>query len=443
MRKQILIYLVVLAAVLLSACSKKTVDSFDAGSTDNSGGNVPPTNNYLWLHHKSETGALRYTHKSGDWASQCKVDLDSTNPADRDITCVVESTELDLMHLGMNIEYNVPAHVKCPYAATMAPYFFQYEPPRNDSADATPPAKPHIEPAYVEYTLNSDAGSMSVAGYYDTGKAKANPYIKYINGGYSCAYNYAPYGPNCCEGDYTELAITTAGGVTTKVMSTKNWGGLRANCLNGPALTLNPRGASGWPAVLVWRMKEQLGGQSVGSENNSFQSPLEILGAVNFKLAATTPAKNFGSFDIPGLITKGFGTTRYLATYKAGASVPRAFSDVLNYYETQYPPGYPWRSNYADPRYYTMICADYGFEITARIKLWIREWNTYSELQSAVTNLAEPNAGEDNKSGNETDYPTFPNHDFYDWEDTAGWSMIYDGNGNLTSGSGQFPGDVL
>ncbi|MEY4615661.1 MAG: hypothetical protein RJB66_621 [Pseudomonadota bacterium] len=427
---------------LAAGCSKKTVDTFETGSTDVPVVDTPPANNYLWLHHKAETGALRFTHQSGDWSKQCKVDLDSTNPAERDISCVVESTELDLMHIGMNIEYNVPAHIKCPYAATMAPYFFQYEPPRNDSADNPIPAKPHIEPIYVEYNQDTDAGTTSVAGYYDSGKVKANPYIEMIEGGYTCSYNYAPYGPNCCEGEYTELAIVKSGGITTKTLSTKNWGGKHSNCLNGPAMSLNPLNAEGWPAVLVWRMKEQVGSQFKNDNDNTFQSPLEILDGIKIKLADSTPTKNFGSFDVPSLITKGLGTTRYLATYKNGA-VPRAFSDILNYYDSAYPPGYLWRANYADPRYYTMLCADHAFEITARIKLQIREWNTYSELKTAVENLTEPSSSEDNKSGNETDFPSFPNHDFYDWEDTSGWSSIFDGNGNVTSGTGQFPGAVL
>ena len=109
----------------LIACSKKaSVSTSDFSSNENTTGDIQPSKSYLWLHHKAVSGALRYTHKtvtSGSWPDLCKVDLDATSAADRDIMCVTETSELDLMFLGMNLEYNVPAHVKCPYVMTMAP----------------------------------------------------------------------------------------------------------------------------------------------------------------------------------------------------------------------------------------------------------------------------------------------------------------------------------
>lgn len=469
------------------SCGKKDiVSSSDSGSTlpPNDAGDTQPPSNYLWLHHKAETGALRYSHVKGDWSQSCKVDLDSTDPAKRDIECMTESTELDLMSIGLDLEYNVPAHAKCPYAITMAPYFFQYEPPRDDSGDIPAPAKPHTEPSYVYVFVNTKFSYMSSAvGYYNTyheaypnptvtpipvpptpatsddvaNGIKINPYFHSTGGSYSCGFDYTPYGPNCCEGDYIERRVTLSDpttGAFTDEQTTKSWGGDRSNCLSGPGIVTNPPRVGKWPSIVVWRMQKQIEQGAKSVTDKALQKLRQKLGSVEVREASpktktqfmpkadSSPTSlNFGSFNIPSLINSGYGTTRYISSFSP-IGEPKAFTDVLNYFFRNDSSGKNPRKSYAHPSYFTVVCADYALEVTARIRLQVREWNTFAALQKA----AEPTtAREDNVAGNETDYPEFPNADFLDWEDITGWMDAYDNNGSRsgTQDFGTYPGPSL
>jgi len=408
-----------ITALVLSgvvSCGKKSsVGTSESSSFVDTTGNIQPSNNYLWVHHKAVSGALRYTHKtvtSGTWPDQCKVDLDATSAADRDIMCITETAELDLMHMGMTLEYNVPAHVKCPYVVTMAPYFFQYEAPRNDGT-ATPP----IEPASVFVDDNQVTGVWSATATYDD-NTTPNNYFVAGSGEYRCAFDYRadlPVGPNCCQGYYNLQTKTTTNDGVSYTNARVDWGGQRGNCLAGPALSLNQRADDGFPIPIIWRMSEQV--KSLSLQSNSLDvsmSPLDNFKLLEDKLVMLEDSKlNFGSFEINSLLEQKRGTSRFLANYTNGTT-PRPYQDLIDYYGFDYPPGYNFLTNYMDPRYFTMLCVDAAEEVSARIRVQIREWNTLAELTAAT----EPTSNEDDLSGNETDFPGFPKHDYYDWEDT-------------------------
>ena len=435
----------VLLLVLNFGCSKsQDVPEETSGSTGLTSNDAPPPSNFLWVHHKGVKGSLRYTHKkvtSGSWTDQCRVDLDAVNPADRDIVCTTESTELDLMTLGLTMKFNVPTSLKCPYVFTMSPYFFQYEPPRNDSA--VNPSTPAIEPQYVRVIENRLGASptYSAVGYYDSGLTQTNPYFFSTgnSGSYRCGFDYTlADGPNCCEGRYTEVntLIDTenpAPGLTT--YRQVSWGGKRSSCLNGPALALN-RGPSGWPVLKVWRMEDQVDqGVAQAVLNQGFESPMDVLSKIEHKIAddVKPDGLNFGEFVVQSLYDKELGTTRYLATHYTG-TMPKGFSDLLDYYDSADGLGLHYMAAYADPRYYTVICTDDTKEVKARIRVAIREWNTRDALKAAT----EPTGNEDNIGGVEDEFPDFPNGDYLDWNDTDGW---YRYNGATTQSS--YPGDWL
>ena len=432
-------FMLLLIIILLSGplgCSKKaSVSTSDTPSTIDTTGDIQPSNNYLWVHHKAVSGALRYTHKevtSGTWPDQCKVDLDASSPADRDIMCITETSELDLMHVGMNLEYNVPAHIKCPYVFSMAPYFFQYEAPRNDGT-ATPP----LEPANVEVIDDQLLGNWSATATYTDGTTP-NPYFVAQSGQYNCGFDYRnrkPAGPNCCEGYYNLKTTTTTTDGTTITNARVDWAGLRGNCLAGPALSLNPRFDNGFPMPIAWRMSEQVDTMSnfKTSSDISF-SPVDNFKIFQNKLTTLEDKKlNFGNFEIGSLFNQKLGTTRFLANYTKG-STPRPYQDLIDYYQFEHPPGYNFLENYMDPRYFTILCTNSTEEVSARIRVQIREWNTLPELTLAT----EPTADEDDISGNETDFPEFPNHDYYDWEDTSGLERW-----NQTPSTSGYPGAGL
>lgn len=442
MKNQTSLLVLLVSLSLQTGCAKKTVDE-DTGSstTTNNPDDTPPPRGYLWVHHKGVKGALRYTHLEGDWSNQCKVDLDAATG--KDIACLTESTELDLMHIGMELEYNVPAHPKCPYVATMTPYFFQFEPPR---VDGTPSAlnKPHIEPSSIEAELDLITGVYTVKSSKYADGTTDNPYYKRTIDGLTCSFDHRDIGgPNCCEGNYVYTLTEKSAAGSTTTIDIKNWSGSHANCLNGPAMELN-ESSTGWPSMRYWRMAEQADTLSASAPVRTFESPKELLGRFHgmlsdVKTAATT---NFGSLKIASLFDKKFVTTRYLATYQASTAA-KGFTDILNYYDVEYPPGYRYLASYADPRYYTILCMDQAQEVTARIRLRVREWNT----RSALAQAKEPTSGEDNESGSEGDIPEFPLHDRYDWEDADSklWMPTYEATGvrSSTGTTNGYPGWVF
>jgi hypothetical protein len=422
--------LFIVSCTFIFGCAKKNPEVTGSSNlSSNTDGDLQPTANFMWVHHKAAPGVLRYTHKavsSGPWTEQCKVDLDAVNGADRDIVCIADSTELDLMHTGINLQYNIPVNAKCPYVLTMTPYFFRYEPARYDSDDSPVPEFPHLPPGYVEIVDDKVNGTYTVTAWYDSSKTKANPYFQQIPGGYRCGFDYSYVeGPNCCPGKYalktTTITTETPAGETEN--SEGDWGGSATNCLAGPALKLNQgTGSNSWPSPKIWSMNAQGATQLKPKVLDSFQSPLTLiqkLDGLEFKVAEEAPADGkevFGNIEITSLFDDLFIHTRYVANYFTGTT-PKAFSDILDYFDPEMPPGYLWKARYADPRYYTFLCLDSGEEVTARIRVMVREWNSYDALKIAT----EPTAGEDNSYGTESDFPEFPIHDHYDWNDTDGW----------------------
>lgn len=404
-----------------TSCTKRpTTGDLEGSSTDpNNVGDTPPEKSFLWLHHKGVKGALRYTHKttsSGPWLEQCKVDLDAANASDREITCITESNELDLAHIGLTLEYNVPTHPNCPYVATMSPYFFRF-PPQT--------VHPNIPPAYVYVYENSDTGADQAWAYYNsptptldisninnpviTGTQNSNFSTK--GSQFKCGYDYSsdPPGKNCCEGDYTEISINVTNNAATVKSTAKKWGGKISNCLDGPALKDRIDSNTGFPVMTIWRMEEQI--DQGNTLNKNFQNPVELLSKFNtsfeIKLVEEEPS-NFGKFEVPGYL-EDYSTSMYLSTYYSG-TMPLAFDYIKTYYPIS------WANTFGDPRYFTVTCLDYNMELYAQIRLAVREWNTYSALKAAT----EPTAGEDNTTGSENPpFDEYPLNDRDDWGDNS------------------------
>lgn len=456
---------------IVLGCGKSNPSGGDGGSpstTDdvNGSNDNPPEKNYLWIHHKSVTGSLRYTHKSvavgSSWTeNKCQVDLDAASAAERDIMCITESAELDLMYLGLKLEFNVPEHSKCIYAITMSPYFMRYEPPHLVSPydeDGTNLQK--IPPRYVYEYSNESTGKYAVFGYYgDPGSpinengtptiaptAVVNTNIALTSSegvnGYRCKFDYSDLigGSNCCSGDYIFISRSIASdGTDTIRRSNKSWGGNPANCLSGPALTLQKKNEwTDFPIDTYWRKKDESDALLFKEMNKfsskKFQSPIEIMSDIKSYVADdTSEGPAFGKFEMNGII-ENYGSTQYLANYfttepkpfevLTGGESKNDSSNIIYYgYHGGVSQGYQINLRWRDPRYFTVLCADSNREIYARIQLQVREWNTYDNLKKGVEQVS----GEDDIVGAETDFPEYGKGDFSDWNDLSVGS--YPGSG--------------
>lgn len=180
-----------------------------------------------------------------------------------------------------------------------------------------------------------------------------------------CDYDYTPNGPNCCSGAYTLAAnIQAADGTWAVQVSSGKWGGKESACFEGPAMESQPKTKDGYPYATI--------------------SYVEGTG-LNATYTVTAPLK------------KVFSSNVYAANYFSGAT-PTA---VI--YE-----------------YHDFVCADAAFEISARIRVAVREWNQKSELAEGAT-------GDPDTTGLEP--IGHPINDFRDWDDLEASLIYYTGVG--------------
>lgn len=147
-----------------------------------------------------------------------------------------------------------------------------------------------------------------------------------------CAYNYtSQLGPNCCLGEYfiTKNVYTAGAWVATTTKGA--WGGKASTCMAGPAMDTQTKTKDGFPTSDIYAV-EGVGVQSTYSP----PTPLSKL----------------------------------------------TFASVLlaNYYTTQ--PTALSSAIVSPTESYQVLCLDPAGEVKARIRLYIQDWNQYSEWQS-------------------------------------------------------------
>ena len=235
--------LIVTSALLFSCRGKEETSSEggNGGSGDASKDTEKPgaiDTTAFSVTYQADTKYTYYAHKgtgaaSEDWTAACAV-----TPADtvRDITCVVEASELDLFFFGVGLRVNVPPSM-CSFLVQRRPYFYRYLPGFGNATG-------------VDNTAGSIVNSGVAAG--------ANTL--------TCQYDYkAINGPNCCEGTYTKIVYsnTNVGTATAN----QSWGGKAANCIAGPAADLSPKAENGYPLGVIEFI------EGVGFNNGYFLTP--------------------------------------------------------------------------------------------------------------------------------------------------------------------------
>jgi hypothetical protein len=297
-----------------------------------------------------------YIHNASDttnWTTTCAI---KSNASTKDISCLVEGHELDLVFFGNTLVYNVPPNM-CYYANFMPYAYYFNEPgtgPTTLAYDIDSKGKKGLD-------TNNDGtiDTLASAGGYTTNNAAA---VKVVGGFPTCKYSYAsddPAGPNCCEGAYDLSVRSWSGTAYETTDSHLKWGGSWANCLTGPAMDSQTKDRRGFPmSNLIY-----LNGNALNKEYSTLKtSEKERVSALH--------------------------TSNYYDPADHGGGFPTA----------------AWWP------YYELLCLDRAKEVKARIRLMIREWNLMSELD-------KKGSGNPDTTGNETDFPTYPNNDYRDWKD--------------------------
>ncbi|MCO5143666.1 MAG: hypothetical protein M9962_11305 [Oligoflexia bacterium] len=210
----------------------------------------------------------------------------------------------------------------------------------------------------------------STASYEVLADGTIVDHINTVNGVAQCMYNYTLDGssnkPNCCVGTYNSI-VNNQGQVTSTITE---WGGAVGACIEGPAKYTQVLDENRFPYNSIF-----YGLSGINSEY-SVKGPIATRA-----LASTVVSSNYYN------PVADHGNNRPLAM--------RAPAAVTNATLARTPQDT-----------YTFECLDDADDFIARIRLFIREWNT--------SPIAE--GGNPNVVGNEPVYGT-PNNDYSDWGD--------------------------
>jgi len=302
---------------------------------------------------KPPTGTNYYIHQEGDFTKKCVIDKSATTLADRDLTCTIEVEELEGAFHGIDMVLNAPPDM-CEYVEYYPYFYFGY----NYGSG----------PANV--AMNYDiAGNLASAIFTDgSGNPTTGAHIN-TQGNLVCDFDYtgnSPAGPNCCDGTYG-ITVTKNFGSTDPVgfpissTHTDNvpWGGKRAACATGAAMsTVQLDTLTGLPRPTIYFSPDGFS-QTFSVPSTISLTDLSLYWANYFTGAPPTPMKVGGS-----------------------------------------PAGNP---------YYQWLCLDDAYEVTARIRIMIREWNEIKEFAKGASGNPDT-TGPDPLFG-------FDVNDLYDWAD--------------------------
>lgn len=359
----------------LGGCKKK-----DAAPGSDSLGNPPvgtvdDTAGFYMRYRTNEKYTYNMHKDDTTFDAECRVaDADiASGSTNADITCYLEGYEGDFYYQGVNLQYNVPS-TTCAYV-TFVPYW------------------------YIVYEIGAGPTTVQI----DTDKNGAVGVDTNNDGTIdgataTCLFdNSTKGGPNCCTGTYN---LTTRSWDATKappaygppVTTTGlTWGGTPSSCISGPATDTQTKDKNGLPRGDIYFVE--------GSGINKL-----------YKIAGPNGPPPDGKDKRSNIWISNF----YLTADHGGLKPPGLRSVAGGGFTV------------APADMFTLTCLDRAFEVKARIKLFIREWNTKADFDARKTAPANHSL-----VGTETSPVSGePLNDVFDWKDFgAAFPATATGNG--------------
>jgi hypothetical protein len=319
--------------------------------------------------NETENATSFILHKEGQGRvrSRCMItqeQIDGTDQAAKDIICYVDAGELDLYKSGLKLKANVGKGV-CEHFQYFPYYFYQYQYKRSTIGATTTPGFRR------EFTKTiSDGGCVSTAEVITadpgtTATATELSKKQYCASEYTLANKDAP---NCDDGEY-QLTTTTYAidSVTTlctptPTIETLNCTGKKSNCVAGPA-------------------------QQDGLDTDFYNSVI---------ISSDLGLNKLWTYAAP--ITKGYATNLSLANYvnknKCDVVAGNSYAYNAQYWGDHITNSYTRLTQYTDPfmqsnPFYTFACLDSGFDIRARIRIMVREWDKDFKMTDGI-DLSNP-----------------------------------------------------
>lgn len=407
----LILSLCIVAFVGLASCSG--AKSKGGSSTSGSNGSPievqpEPEKSYFYIHGVAPSEEVAVFTHNGDFATQCRVDLDATSSTDRDVSCYIEMKEFDEQFHGVDLKYNVPKNRKCAYMRYTPYYFYAYP------ANKGPTAVTKVDDGAGNITITVDPGG------YPAGTVNS---IYEINGEPVCHYNYAQRKeddryPNCCQGKY-QLTLTTPSGTT---VTEADWGGKIGNCLGGAGATFKPDETYSFPSSEILFL-----GRGTGLMSSSPIDPISLMSDATIKIGdiSLLADSTTGTYSqSPQGLSKSASNIHTSNYFDSTFDLDDATLAGLDAFEA--PSQYSGLSGHPS---YMFQCFDEAYEQYARIKIYIREWNEDAEFDKLLTgdfNTGEPSDLEDYWNGRR--------NDVYDWNN------LFELSTPITDPASDYPG---
>jgi hypothetical protein len=400
----------VCSAYLMSCTGGSASSSFGSSSSGSlvdkipdgmSNGIVDPS--FLYVGVESKTNDVAHVHKDGMFGTNCAIDPNSSL---QDIKCIVDVPEAELYMHGLELKYNVPAGM-CRYLARETYWFWNHEIGFGPSS------------IVVNVTVTDGSVTASSCQFDGGGVVPCNSSIEALVNTSSpapvikCIYDHSSLegGRNGCLGTYSltvnTTTITSGTPPTTSnstSTSTVQWGGTVGPLVGGA-------GRNGWqigPEGLPLRIYTA---SHLGLLNQTYKinPPIDTSGVGYFVGAPRLTALEIANYYTPALnIHDGYTTG-------ATSDQPYALQPIDDF------SGSPIVGGNDS---YLFECIDQAHEVLHRIKVYVRDWDTYQDYYDYITSKGTTEVP-DRRVGSEGGTCTGiygPCNDYPDFDDLAvGW----------------------
>ncbi len=331
----------------------------DGGVEGTSDGIDNPTHFYVGI--KRESTSIAHVRSAAAFDAKCSI---SPTSGMTDLTCYVDVPEGDVFVKGITFQYNVPAGM-CRYLRRTPYWYYNKEVgvgPSSVSLAITKNASG--DTTNYECSVDGSAFTNACNSFREVSvNQKTNTPV--------CVYDTtgSEDGANCCFGNYTLTTTTTTGANPAVVDTLKaKWGGDTKSCIGGPGITnWSLFSKYGIPAPSIESASAGIMGEF------AVTAPILTTG-IKSNIAISnfyTPAfHSHTGFVLPRLTTKPF----YVDPVDDRSGSPISTSNYS-------------ANNFLIPGEdsYMYECLNETYEVKNRIKLYVREWDTYPDYLNYIS----------------------------------------------------------
>lgn len=334
------------------------------------------SDDYFYVGVETTNDAIAHVRSATGFLDACAVSKDATS--NEDITCIIDVPEADLYAKPLEIKHNVPSGGMCRYLVRYPYYFYNQEIGVGPEVlEATTTVSRNASGDVTGVAHNCTVDSVPYPGC--TGIPEINATLSLSGVNFACTYDKSSSGKaNCCSGAF-DVTKTFIDGTTTVTTSSGVWGPEEfSNACYGGWGKNNPlksdAGASVGPLAGIIEFAKN-GLQQV----HKITPPAQLSKIPPSNRANMHVANFYGNIaDWPSITGAADHThVGYVLTAVPDNRTRKPYFiapvDDLN--------GTPIEST-SDS--YEFLCLDEAYEIKHRIRVYVRDWDVYSDYLAYI-----------------------------------------------------------